>query len=104
MNQREVPSGVQARNEAVRQAWEANAAFWDDRMGEGNDFYRELIAPSVEALLQVQPGQRILDAACGSGIFSRRLAELGASVVAFDIAPRMIERATARSAAYSERV
>ncbi len=25
-------------NEETRKVWDANAAFWDKRMGEGNDF------------------------------------------------------------------
>ena len=29
---------IQHANEATRQAWDANAAFWDEKMAEGNDF------------------------------------------------------------------
>ena len=95
---RPVPSAVDARNNLARDAWNANAAFWDERMGEGNDFHRLLLAPALEKLLEVQPGQHILEAACGNGQLARRLVELGASVVAFDFAPRMIEIARVRSA------
>jgi len=77
--------------------WEALADDWDERMGEdGNRFHRELIRPAALRLLDPQPGERILDAACGNGIFSRRLAEIGAQVVGFDYSLRMIANARAR--------
>ena len=81
-------------NAASRAAWEANAAFWDDYMGtDGNSFVRELIWPAVKELLDSQPGQRILDAACGNGMYTRKLADLGAQVVGFDFSANLIERA-----------
>lgn len=81
----------------VHRAWDAKAAYWDERMGDGNDFQLELIGPAVERLLAVQPGERILDVACGNGVSSRRLAALGASVVAIDISANFLELARARS-------
>ncbi len=81
----------------ARAAWEANAAQWDARMGEGNDFVELLLWPVIERLLGVCPGQRILDIACGNGLTSRRLAGLGARVLAFDFAEAMIAAARRRT-------
>ncbi len=79
-------------------AWEANAEVWDARMGdEGNDFFNVLCWPSLASLLDPQPGQHILDVACGNGLTSRRLAALGAQVTAFDFSSNLIEKAKARS-------
>ena len=89
-------------NDEVRDSWDANAEFWDANMGEGNLFHRQLIAPAVERLLAISPGERVIDLACGNGQFSRRLAELGATVRAFDFAPGMIEVARRRTAERSE--
>jgi 2-polyprenyl-3-methyl-5-hydroxy-6-metoxy-1,4-benzoquinol methylase len=86
-------------------AWEANAAFWDDYMGdESNYFHRDLVRPSVEKLLDVQEGDVVLDIACGNGNFSKRLAENGARVVAFDYSPKMIELAKKRRESVLNRV
>src|SRR5512138_1516912 len=85
-------------NQFSHDAWDANAEIWDSRMGdEGNDFFNLLCWPSLASLLDPQPGQRILDIACGNGLTSRRLAALGAQVTAFDFSEKLIEKAKARS-------
>ena len=88
-------------NEETRDAWNENAAFWDERMGEGNDFVEVLIWPATVRLLELRPGERVLDVACGNGLTSRRLAAMGAEVVAFDFAKEMITRALERSTGHS---
>jgi 2-polyprenyl-3-methyl-5-hydroxy-6-metoxy-1,4-benzoquinol methylase len=90
-------SGSRKANERSRQAWDANALFWDERMGEGNDFVTVLLWPAILRLLDLRPGQRILDAACGNGLISRRLAALGAQVEAFDFSAELLRLAEARS-------
>ena len=88
-------------NEFTRDAWEANADVWDARMGdEGNDFFNLLCWPAMSALLDLQPGRRYLDIACGNGLTSRRLAALGAQVTAFDFSANLIEKAKSRSTKY----
>ena len=84
-------------NQFSREAWDANAEHWDTRMGdEGNDFFNVLCWPILASFLDVQPGQHVLDVACGNGLTSRRLAALGANVTAFDFSAKLIERAKAR--------
>jgi 2-polyprenyl-3-methyl-5-hydroxy-6-metoxy-1,4-benzoquinol methylase len=85
-------------NRETQQIWDANARFWDARFGEGNNFQRLLIGPATERLLALRPGELVLDAACGNGAFSRRMAELGAQVVAFDFSEQFLELARARTA------
>ncbi len=97
--------GAPVTSENVARIWNANAAFWDQRMGhEGNDYQRLLVGPAQERLLGLKPGETVLDVACGNGVFSRRMADLGCQVVACDVAPRMIELARARSGAYAGRI
>ena len=78
-------------------AWEANADFWDSKMGdESNTFHRDLVRPNTERLLCIKNDDFVLDIACGNGNFSKRLVELGARVVAFDYSPKMINNAKCR--------
>jgi len=92
---------LERANEETREVWNQNAAFWDARMGEGNDFVEVLQWPAIERLLALRPGERILDVACGNGLTSRRMAAMGAQVVAFDFAEEMIAHAIERTTAPS---
>ena len=60
-------------------------------------FLNLLCWPSLISFLAPQPGQRILDIACGNGLTSRRLAALGANLAAFDFSANLIEKARDRS-------
>lgn len=95
---------IEEAHRETLQAWDANAAYWDEAMGEGNDFVNVLLWPATRRLLDLQPGERVLDIACGNGLYARRLAALGASVVAFDFAPDMVARARERSHEHDERI
>jgi 2-polyprenyl-3-methyl-5-hydroxy-6-metoxy-1,4-benzoquinol methylase len=77
----------------AQRAWDTNADFWDQKMAEGNDFFKTLLWPAVEKLLCPVAGERIVDAACGNGLTSRRLVQAGANVTAFDFSEAMIARA-----------
>jgi SAM-dependent methyltransferase len=87
-----------------RDIWDANARWWDARMGEGNDWHRLLIAPAVEKLLAVQPGERVLELACGNGQFARWLASMGARVVACDSSAAFLDCARERTTERSESI
>ncbi|MEO8607985.1 MAG: class I SAM-dependent methyltransferase [Chloroflexota bacterium] len=87
-----------------RAIWDTNAAAWDKRIGGGGGWQTTLIAPTVERMLKIQSGERVLDIACGNGQFSRRLADLGASVVASDFSPNLIELAKGRTTEHTDRI
>jgi SAM-dependent methyltransferase len=59
----------------------------------GRTWQRHVIQPSVERLLRLQPGELVLEIACGNGEFARRMSELGAHVLATDFSDGMLERA-----------
>jgi ubiquinone/menaquinone biosynthesis C-methylase UbiE len=85
------------KKDAVKDVWNANAEFWDSKMGEGNNFHKKLIEPTQLKLLDIKPGQKILDIACGNGQFARKMAQLGANVTGIDFAKNMIKIARAKS-------
>ncbi len=98
------PRDIAALNREVRDIWNMNAAFWDEYMKEGNDFHKLLIAPAQERLLGLREGELVLEIACGNGNFARRMAELGARVVASDFSEVFIERAKARTSENADRI
>jgi 2-polyprenyl-3-methyl-5-hydroxy-6-metoxy-1,4-benzoquinol methylase len=92
-----IDDSLRAENEKSRAAWNANAAFWNERMGgDGNRLPRNVLWPATERLLGARAGEQILDAACGNGVYARLIAAKGASVVAFDFAGSMVELARER--------
>jgi len=100
----EDPAELERLRAETQSIWDANAGFWDDTFGEGNAFQQVLIGPSVERLLNLRPDELVLDAACGNGAFARRMAHLGARVVAFDLSQVFLERARAHSAGLEDRI
>jgi len=85
--------------EAVRSSWELKAKWWDDRIGDGNAFQRELVEPATLRLATPGPGQLILDIACGAGRMARLMAAGGAQVLGIEFWATFLERAWARTAA-----
>ncbi len=58
----------------------------------GKRTYRRLLGLFAELVLP-QPGERCIDLGCGSGAFTRRLAEFQLDLTGLDISPRCIEAA-----------
>ena len=79
-------------------AWNRLAAFWDKRSGpDGGEIHRLLISPSVHRLLNVQPGEQVLEVGCGNGVTSREVAALGARVIATDASDAFLDLARRHS-------
>jgi SAM-dependent methyltransferase len=91
-------------NRKVAAVWNANADFWDARMGEGNITHLQLVSPAIERLLELRPGDEVLEIACGNGQLARRMARLGAKVLAVDMSEGMLEHARTRSAGLEGKV
>ena len=82
--------------------WDDNAEWWDDQIGDSNEFQTVLIEPPTHELLDVQPGERVLDIACGAGRMARQIADRGGRVTAIDHSKQFIERARERAADYGD--
>jgi SAM-dependent methyltransferase len=67
----------------------------NDRLGRYDDTDRD--AAEIAALLELAPGARVLDAACGTGRMGAALQALGYEVVGADISREVIAEAQRRS-------
>ena len=85
----------QPTRDDILRVWNAMARVWDNHMETGRTWQRRLVAPAVERLMCLQAGERVLEIACGNGEFARRMATLGARVLATDFSEGMLERARA---------
>lgn len=83
-------------------SWGQIAHYWDNTVAEGNDMYRELVLPSMKELVNLVPGERVLDIATGNGIIARQMATLGGKVTATDGCGPLLEIAKERTNALGE--
>jgi ubiquinone/menaquinone biosynthesis C-methylase UbiE len=78
--------------------WNEVAGWYDQLVGEkGSDYHQNVIIPGALRLLAPQKGEKIIDVACGQGVFSRELAKAGAAVTGVDAAENLIKAARSRS-------
>jgi SAM-dependent methyltransferase len=83
--------------EAARR-WSLHARATMDRFGEEGDPHRiVLLNPALDELLPEVEGLHVLDAGCGEGYLSRKLARQGAHVTAVDYAQGMLALARERT-------
>jgi ubiquinone/menaquinone biosynthesis C-methylase UbiE len=75
--------------------WNRNADTWHRNFGGNDPNRRDLLDPIIIETLGDIQGKRILDAGCGDGYLSRKLAERGAIVTAVECSHRMLALALA---------
>lgn len=87
--------GSRARGK-VRTSWEGVAEWYDGWVGpEGSMHHQKLAIPAVMGLLNLQPGERMLDIACGQGALAATVAEASGHYEGVDASPALIQKARA---------
>src|SRR4051812_33345342 len=83
-----------------RTDWGNVADWYDQLVGEsGSEYQREVVLPGTLKLLNIQPGEKVLDIACGQGVLCRILAERGGEITGVDAARELIRSAVERGPA-----
>jgi ubiquinone/menaquinone biosynthesis C-methylase UbiE len=102
-------SGTQSKNRNTRGApkspvkkeltlWDQASRWYDSLVGaQGTDFQKDIIMPGVFRLLEVGKKDRVLDLACGQGVFSRYLSQKGIQVEGLDSSSELVKHARSRS-------
>lgn len=78
-------------------SWEGVANWYASYLYDGDDtFQAKVVLPNLTRLLELKPGERLLDLACGPGYFSYAMAQTGAKVTGVDLSTSLIEAAKSR--------
>ncbi len=78
--------------------WDQASRWYDSLVGsQGTDFQKDIIMPGVLRLLEVAKKDRVLDLACGQGVFSRYLSQKGINVEGLDSSAELLKYARTRS-------
>lgn len=76
---------------AKETSWGAVSGWYDETVGNPTSYQSSLILPNLIRVLNPLKGEKILDVACGQGIFSREIAKKGAEVCGVDISSELID-------------
>lgn len=88
------PTPVAAHASPTSSSWDHVAEWYDDLLEDrGSDHHENVILPGTLRLLALQPGQRLLDVACGQGVLCRRLAAQGVQCTGVDASPKLVQAA-----------
>ncbi len=81
-------------------AWDQAARWYDALVGmKGSEYQRQVVMPGVWRLLGMKKGDKMLDLACGQGVFSRFARTKGIKVTGVDNSSELIRHAIGRSGA-----
>lgn len=78
-------------------SWGNVSSWYDKHLSTTKNYHDTLVYPNLVRLLGDVKKKKILDLACGQGIFSHRLASLGAMVVGVDLGASLIEIAKSKN-------
>ncbi len=71
---------------------------WYDKVVEDDDSYqKQVILPNLLRMMNIKKDEKIIDLACGQGMFTREFKQAGAEVMGADIAKNLIEIARKKS-------
>ena len=85
-------------------SWGKVADWYNKHLEHGEDTYHaKVIFPNVERILGDVTSVKVLDMACGQGIFSEKLRDLGALVTGVDLGKELIKIAEEKSKTIKEK-
>jgi len=78
--------------------WDQAARWYDALVGlKGSEYQQKVVMPGVWRMLNMKKGNRLLDLACGQGVFSRFAKKKGIKVTGVDISSELVRHAISRS-------
>ncbi|MFI5333862.1 MAG: class I SAM-dependent methyltransferase [Chlamydiales bacterium] len=74
-------------------SWETSSRWYDKIVGpKGHYYHQKVVLPGIMKLLNLNPGAKVVDLACGQGVLARHLPK-GVSYLGIDASPSLIRSA-----------
>lgn len=96
---RRAVEGARSSGKKKTTSWGNVAVWYQESVASEKSYQRRLILPNLVRLMDIRPGEKILETACGEGIMSRAFREAGGIVSAADISPELVALAKKNSPA-----
>ncbi|MEI6042694.1 MAG: methyltransferase domain-containing protein [bacterium] len=71
-------------------SWGNEAEWYDNYLADSDSYQKQIIMPNIIRIINPTVGQKVLDVACGQGLFSESMIDKGANVVGVDISNELI--------------
>ncbi len=87
----------QRKPKQIKTSWGSHAKWYSGVVEEKGSYQKDVILPSILAMLNLQKDESLLDIACGEGFFTREFFKLGVNVLGVDAGVELIELARQKS-------
>ena len=77
-------------------SWGREADWYDEYLSDDDSYQKQIIMPNILRIVNPKKGDKVLDLACGQGMFSDALMDKGASITGVDISRELIDIAKNR--------
>lgn len=74
-------------------SWGGVADWYSDLLAKNDTYQAQVILPNLLRLMRAKKGEVVLDLGCGTGFFSRAIAQAGAEVIGVDVGAELIAAA-----------
>lgn len=104
MNEKSPSKRTTSKGKQITTSWGGVADWYDKHLEKSGDTYHEkVIHPNLLRLLGNLEGKKVLDLACGQGIFTQQLRDKGAHVTGVDIGKELIALAEVKNKTVKEK-
>lgn len=72
-------------------SWGKVASWYDEHLKGDNTHHEQVVAPNLLRVVNLKPGESLLELGCGQGFFIKKFAELSKNVTGVDLGKELIE-------------
>lgn len=74
----------------ISTSWGKSAEWYDETIAKDDSYQNKVILPNLLRLMEIKPGEKILDVGCGTGFFAAEFLKAGAKVTGIDIGEELL--------------